>query len=57
MLYVFPFCLQKEKVKLKKEQLAEKVRRSPNDCSSLEVQSKQKHLCGNYHLYFNVSVD
>ncbi|KAL8220370.1 UNVERIFIED_CONTAM: hypothetical protein K2H54_044340, partial [Gekko kuhli] len=29
---------QKEKLKIKKEQLAEKVRRSPNDCCSLEVQ-------------------
>ncbi|XP_058052004.1 small ribosomal subunit protein uS15m [Ahaetulla prasina] len=29
---------QKEKVKMKKEQLAAKVRRSPNDCGSPEVQ-------------------
>ncbi|XP_070805648.1 small ribosomal subunit protein uS15m [Pituophis catenifer annectens] len=29
---------QKEKVKMKKEQLAAKVRRSPNDCGSAEVQ-------------------
>ncbi|KAM6428533.1 small ribosomal subunit protein uS15m isoform 2-T2 [Liasis olivaceus] len=29
---------QREKVKMKKEQLADKVRRSPNDCGSAEVQ-------------------
>ncbi|XP_026529555.1 28S ribosomal protein S15, mitochondrial [Notechis scutatus] len=29
---------QREKVKMKKEQLAAKVRRSPNDCGSAEVQ-------------------
>ncbi|XP_060114177.1 small ribosomal subunit protein uS15m [Heteronotia binoei] len=29
---------KREKVKIKKEQLADKVRRSPNDCGSLEVQ-------------------
>lgn len=39
-------CPQKEKMKIKTQQLVEKVRRSPDDNGSFEVQSKLKEAEG-----------